>query len=187
MYNAQPGITMQLTARQDTVEWYTSHVEKFPLSAAPEPKRRFLPSKHEAKRVMKLVKAIREGRILPYKPPEEREKELEEEEEVHYDLWADETPRPTNIMHIPAPKLAPPGYDLSYNPPPEYLPTKVERKAWEETDPEEREKSYLPQKYESLRRTPAYDEEPAQHRSYVTTAETTPSRGTTSFPHSCVY
>ncbi|KAI1112012.1 BOP1NT domain-containing protein [Nemania sp. NC0429] len=142
----------------DTVEWYTSHVEQFPLSAAPEPKRRFLPSKHEAKRVMKLVKAIREGRILPYKPPEEREKEQEEEEEVHYDLWADETPRPPNIMHIPAPKLAPPGYDLSYNPPPEYLPTNAERKAWEETDPEEREKTYLPQKYDSLRRTPAYDE-----------------------------
>ncbi|KAJ8109291.1 hypothetical protein ONZ43_g6177 [Nemania bipapillata] len=141
----------------DTVEWYTSHVEQFPLSAAPEPKRRFVPSKHEAKRVMKLVKAIREGRILPYKPPEEREKEQEEEEEVHYDLWADETPRPPNIMHIPAPKLAPPGYDLSYNPPPEYLPTNAERKAWEETDPEEREKTYLPQKYDSLRRTPAYD------------------------------
>ncbi|KAI0515194.1 BOP1NT domain-containing protein [Xylaria bambusicola] len=142
----------------DTVEWYTSHVEQFPLSAAPEPKRRFVPSKHEAKRVMKLVKAIREGRILPYKPPEEREKEQDEEEEVHYDLWADETPRPPNIMHIPAPKLAPPGYDLSYNPPPEYLPTNAERKAWEETEPEEREKSYLPQKYDSLRRTPAYDQ-----------------------------
>lgn len=143
--------------RQDTVEWYTSHVEQFPLSAAPEPKRRFVPSKHEAKRVMKLVKAIREGRILPYKPLEEREKEAEEEEEVHFDLWADETPRPPNIMHIPAPKPAPPGYDLSYNPPPEYLPTNAERKAWEETDPEEREKAYLPQKYDSLRRTPAYD------------------------------
>ncbi|KAJ8126540.1 hypothetical protein O1611_g7099 [Lasiodiplodia mahajangana] len=141
----------------DTVEWYTSHVEQFPLSAAPEPKRRFVPSKHEAKRVMRLVKAIKEGRILPYKPPEEREKEQEEEEEVRYDLWADETPRPPNIMHIPAPKLAPPGYDLSYNPPPEYLPTNAERKAWEETDPEEREKAYLPQKYDSLRRTPAYD------------------------------
>jgi hypothetical protein len=25
-------------------------------------------------------------------------------------------------MHIPAPKLPPPGYDLSYNPPEEYLP-----------------------------------------------------------------
>jgi ribosome biogenesis protein ERB1 len=129
-----------------------------PLSAAPEPKRRFLPSKHEQKRIMKLVKAIREGRILPYKPPAEREREAEEEEDKIYDIWADEQPQEPNIMHIPAPKLAPPGYDLSYNPPPEYLPSKDEKKSWEETDPEEREKEYLPRKYDSLRRVPAYDE-----------------------------
>ncbi|RYP23370.1 hypothetical protein DL767_008824 [Monosporascus sp. MG133] len=140
----------------DTVEWFTSFEETMPLSAAPEPKRRFLPSKHEQKRIMKLAKAIKEGRILPYKPPEEREKEQEEEEEQHFDIWADEQPRPHNVMHIPAPKLAPPGYGESYNPPPEYLPTEDEKKKWEETDPEEREKEYLPQKYDSLRRTPAY-------------------------------
>lgn len=33
-----------------TVEWFTSKTEIMPLSAAPEPKRRFVPSKHEAKR-----------------------------------------------------------------------------------------------------------------------------------------
>lgn len=127
-----------------------------PLSAAPEPKRRFLPSKHEQKRVMKLVKAIKEGRILPYKPPEERQKEEEEKEEEYFDIWSDEQPRPPNVMHIPAPKIAPPGYDESYNPPAEYLPTEDEKKKWEEMEPEEREKEYLAQKYDSLRRTPAY-------------------------------
>jgi hypothetical protein len=71
---------------------------------------------------MKLVRAIREGRILPYKPPEEREREQEEEEEVHFDLWQNEEAAAPNPMHIPAPKLPPPGYDLSYNPPEEYLP-----------------------------------------------------------------
>lgn len=106
----------------DTVEYFTSIEEKMPLSAAPEPKRRFLPSKNEAKQVMKLVRAIREGRILPYKPPEEREREQEEEEEVHFDLWQNEEAQAPNPMHIPAPKLPPPGYDLSYNPPEEYLP-----------------------------------------------------------------
>ncbi|ROW18145.1 hypothetical protein VPNG_00284 [Cytospora leucostoma] len=141
----------------DTVEWFTSHEEIMPLSAAPEPKRRFIPSKHEQKRVMKLVRAIREGRILPYKPPEEREKEEEEQEEIHFDLWKDEQPRDPHVMHLPAPKLAPPGYDLSYNPPPEYLPTEEERKAWEEQDPEDREKEYLPKKYDSLRKVPGYD------------------------------
>lgn len=142
---------------QETVEWFTSFEEIMPLSAAPEPKRRFLPSKHEQKRIMKLVRAIREGRILPYKPPEEREKEEEEQEEIHYDLWKDEQPRDPHVMHIPAPKLAPPGFDLSYNPPPEYLPTEEERKAWEEEDPEDREKDYLPKKYDSLRKVPGYD------------------------------
>ncbi|KAK3328871.1 NUC169 domain-containing protein [Apodospora peruviana] len=140
----------------DTVEYFTSIEEKMPLSSAPEPKRRFLPSKNEAKQVMKLVRAIREGRILPYKPPEEREREEEEKEEVHFDLWQNEEPQEANPMHIPAPKLPPPGYDLSYNPPEEYLPTKEEREAWEKTDPEEREKEYLPQKYNALRKVPGY-------------------------------
>lgn len=71
---------------------------------------------------MKLVRAIREGRILPYKPPAEREREAEEQEEVHFDLWQNEEPQAPNPLHIPAPKLPPPGYDLSYNPPEEYLP-----------------------------------------------------------------
>ncbi len=71
---------------------------------------------------MKLVRAIREGRILPYKPPEEREREADEQEEIHFDLWQNEEPQAPNPLHIPAPKLPPPGYDLSYNPPEEYLP-----------------------------------------------------------------
>lgn len=137
------------------VEYFSGIEEKMPLSAAPEPKRRFLPSKHEAKRIMKIVRAIREGRILPYRPPEEREEE--EDEEVHYDIWQDEQPRPDHVMNIPAPKAAPPGYDLSYNPPPEYLPSKTEKQAWESTDPEDREKEYLPTGYDSLRKVPAYD------------------------------
>lgn len=137
------------------MEYFTGIEEIMPLSAAPEPKRRFLPSKHEAKRVMKIVRAIREGRILPYRPPEEREKD--EDVEVHYDIWQDEQPRPDHVMNIPAPKAPPPGYDLSYNPPPEYLPTKAEKQAWESADAEDREKEYLPTKYDSLRKVPGYE------------------------------
>jgi ribosome biogenesis protein ERB1 len=36
---------------QPTIEYFTSKTEIMPLSAAPEPKRRFIPSLHEAKRV----------------------------------------------------------------------------------------------------------------------------------------
>ncbi|KAF1364814.1 BOP1NT-domain-containing protein [Lizonia empirigonia] len=127
--------------------------EIMPLSAAPEPKRRFIPSKHEAKRVMKIVKAIREGRIAPYKAPEEDE----EEDQFSFDVWADEKPRPDNSMHIAAPKLPPPGYEASYHPPPEYLPDKAEEEAWLAQDEEDREREFLPKNYEALRKVPGYE------------------------------
>ncbi|KAL8684446.1 MAG: hypothetical protein Q9218_008291, partial [Villophora microphyllina] len=138
-----------------TVEYFTSKIETMPLSAAPEPKRRFVPSKHEAKRVMKIVKAIREGRILPYKPPAE---ENEEDAGIQrYDIWANEAPRPDHPMNIPAPKLPPPMNDESYHPPPEYLPDQAERKAWEEADEEDRDKDFLPADHSSLRKVPGYN------------------------------
>jgi ribosome biogenesis protein ERB1 len=139
----------------DYVDYFTRHEEIMPLSAAPEPKRRFIPSKNEAKRVMKIVKAIREGRIKPYKPPSE---EVEEDPDVkRFDIWADEVPRPTPISHIAAPKMPPPGYEDSYHPPPEYLPDKKEKAAWDALDPEDRNKDYLPTDYSALRKVPGYD------------------------------
>ena len=139
-----------------TVEYFTSKTEIMPLSAAPEPKRRFAPSMHEAKRVMKIVRAIREGRILPYKPPSDEEQE-EAENTTQYDIWATEVPRPDHSMNIPAPKLPPPGYDESYHPPPEYLPDRDERKAWEELPEEDKEKDFLPTDHGSLRKVPGYE------------------------------
>ncbi|KAF7677075.1 ribosome biogenesis protein bop1 [Alternaria burnsii] len=138
----------------EMVAYFSGHQEIMPLSAAPEPKRRFIPSKHEAKRVMKLVKAIREGRIQPYKAPEEQE---EEQDVFTFDVWADEKPRPDNSMHIPAPKLPPPGYEASYHPPPEYLPDKAEEQAWLEQDEEDRERDFLPKDYAALRKVPGYE------------------------------
>ncbi|KAL4785106.1 NUC169 domain-containing protein [Aspergillus varians] len=138
------------------MEWFTTEKEIMPLSAAPEPKRRFIPSKHEAKRVMKIVKAIREGRILPFKPPTE-EDDQEGKDVIQYDLWADEAERPDHPMHVPAPKLPPPGYEESYHPPPEYIPDKKERKAWEDADPEDREQEFLPNDFGSLRKVPGYE------------------------------
>lgn len=139
---------------EPTVEWFTSQVEQMPLSAAPEPKRRFVPSKHEQKRVMKLAKAIKEGRILPYGPPKEQQDE--EEEAPNYDIWANETPRADHAMHMPAPKLPPPGFDESYHPPPEYLPDDKEKKQWEQADEEDRDKDYLPADHAALRKVPGY-------------------------------
>lgn len=104
---------------------------------------------------MKIVRAIRTGRILPYKPPNTQEED--DPDVVHYDIWENEKPRPDHPMNMPAPKLPPPGYDESYNPPPEYLPSMAERRAWEEADEEDREKEYLPQRFSALRKVPGYD------------------------------
>ncbi|KAF9939978.1 Ribosome biogenesis protein erb1 [Mortierella alpina] len=137
---------------EDQVEFFSSHTEIMPLSAAPEPKRRFIPSKHEAKRIMKIVRAIREGRIVPrksgYVPPKPK----------YYNLWNDseDKPREEHVMHITAPKMKLPTHDESYNPPAEYLPTEEEIKEWNEMDKEDRPKNYLPQKYNALRNVPGY-------------------------------
>lgn len=144
----------------DMIEYFTGKgmEETMPLSSAPEPKRRFVPSMHEHKRVMKMVKAIKEGRIKPYRQPtdEERERDEAEQEYASYDIWSNEAPRPDHPMNIPAPKLPPPGYAESYHPPPEYLPDQQERKAWEEQDEEDREKDFLPEDHSALRKVPGY-------------------------------
>ncbi|CAG8516384.1 4898_t:CDS:10 [Paraglomus brasilianum] len=135
---------------EPTVEWFTSKPMVMPLTAAPEPKRRFVPSRWEAKKIMKIARAIREGRILPRKTQAEPPR--------FYDLWTDtEQSRSDNPMHLPAPKIKLPEHDESYNPPEEYVPTEKEKEEWEKKDPEDRDKSYLPKKYSSLRAVPAYD------------------------------
>ncbi len=49
---------------EPTIEWVTSEKMITPMNPAPEPKRRFLPSKWEHERVMKLVRAIRNVRVV---------------------------------------------------------------------------------------------------------------------------
>jgi ribosome biogenesis protein ERB1 len=102
----------------DYIDYYSSIKEIMPISAAPEPKRRFLPSKWEMMRVMKIVKAMREGKYISHrKPRDDKKSEL-------YPMWNDteddvlaESNR--NKFHLPAPKMPLPGHAESYNPPPE--------------------------------------------------------------------
>lgn len=137
-------------AYEDYVEYFSGVLQETPISAAPEPKRRFVPSKNEQKRVVKIVRAIREGRIVPKKP-----KSLEKESQ-RYDIWQDEVSLPDHIMNIPAPKMNLPSHAESYNPPAEYLPSQDEIDAWNKMDPEERSRDFLPKKYPSLRLVPGY-------------------------------
>ncbi|RIA98117.1 ribosome biogenesis protein [Glomus cerebriforme] len=135
---------------EPTVEWFTSKPEVMPLNATPEPKRRFIPSKWEAKRIMKIVRAIRQGRIVPGKTQVQKPR--------FYNLWNEnDQPREEHPMHIPAPKMKLPDHDESYNPPTEYLLTEKEKEEWEKMDPEDREKNYMPQKHSCLRTVPAYN------------------------------
>ncbi|RLV94321.1 Ribosome biogenesis protein ERB1 [Spathaspora sp. JA1] len=149
---AQESTDDNINPYEPLIDWFTKDVEVMPLTAVPEPKRRFVPSKHEAKRVMKIVRAIREGRIIP---PDQVKKEVEEEE---FDLWNDEIEVPDHIMNLRAPKLPPPTNEESYNPPSEYLLTEEEQKQWLNEDPQDRERNFLPQKYSSLRQVPGYQE-----------------------------
>ena len=77
-----------------------------PLNSATEPKRRFVPSKWEAKKVMKLVRAIRNGHIKL------RTDDLPEKARF-YDIWASSVADAgryiPDAMNLPAPKIALPG------------------------------------------------------------------------------
>ena len=99
---------------------------------------------------MKIVRAIRQGRIVPNKP------KTASTGPQFYNIWSE--PPSNHPPPLPAPKPRLPTNAESYNPPEEYLPTEEERKKWEETDKEDRERDFLPQKYGSLRLVPAYDQ-----------------------------
>lgn len=145
---------------QPWVEWFTSEVMKTPLRKFPEHKRSFLPSKSEAKKVSKLVHALKMGWI---KSTAELKKEREKKrnEPQFYMLWQsdDQAEEMRRIhKHIPPPKRHLPGHAESYNPPPEYLFDKKELKEWNklQTTPWKRKLHFIPQKYSALREVPAY-------------------------------
>jgi len=132
---------------------------KTPLRKFPEHKRSFLPSKMEARKVSKLVHALKMGWI---KSTAELKKEREKNEGPQfYMLWQsdDQAEEMRRIhKHIPAPKRHLPGHAESYNPPPEYLFDNKELKEWNKlkTTPWKRKLHFIPQKYNSLREVPAY-------------------------------
>ena len=99
---------------------------------------------------MKIVRAIRLGRIVPNKP------KTTDSKPRFYALWS--TPASDHPPPLPAPKPPLPTNSESYNPPEEYLPDEKEKAEWKATDKEDRERNYLPEKYSALRLVPAYDQ-----------------------------
>ncbi|CAM0879740.1 unnamed protein product [Alopecurus aequalis] len=135
----------------DYVDWFEYDGKGHPLSNAPEPKRRFVPSKWEQKKVVKLVRAIRKGWIKFDKPKDEPD---------FYHLWGDDTDTADNkrqgLSYIPAPKPNLPGHEESYNPSVEYVPTQEEIDSYQLMYEEDRPK-FIPRRFESLRSVPAYE------------------------------
>lgn len=148
----------------ELINW-SGPVMQHPLTSAPDPKRRFLPSRHEARLVIKLVRGMRAGKI---RRPSEKQKNQEDDElDYNYDIWESHEPktreemtkseRARDIMRVPAPKPPLPTHGESYNPPEEYLPTEKEATRWKALDPEERAIPYLPTKHAALRHVPIYE------------------------------
>ncbi|KAJ4766660.1 hypothetical protein LUZ62_077035 [Rhynchospora pubera] len=137
---------------EDYVDWFEYEDKGHPLSNAPEPKRRFIPSKWEQKRVANLVRKIRAGLIKV------SDQHKEEEHNV-YSLWTDDTDSVENKKHggyVPAPKPKLPGHEEAYNPPVEYIPTAEEINSYELMYEEDRPK-FIPRRYLNYRSVPAYD------------------------------
>ncbi|XP_018302660.1 ribosome biogenesis protein BOP1 homolog [Mycetomoellerius zeteki] len=140
-------------------DWFTSEVMKTPLRKFPEHKRSFLPSKNEARKVSKLVHALKMGWM---KSTAEMQTEREKDKGPQfYMLWQsdDQAEEMRRIhKHIPAPKRYLPGHAESYNPPPEYLFDNKELKEWDKlkATPWKRKLHFIPQKFNSLREVPAY-------------------------------
>ncbi|CAE8651866.1 unnamed protein product, partial [Polarella glacialis] len=139
----------EATDSQEMVEFHNPDAAIHPVSRAHPPKRRFLPSKWEGMKVKRLVALLREGKIRPPPPPQP---------EV-WDLWSDEPDKKRKgPPPLPAPKLPLPGHAESYNPPSEYIFTEAEKKEWDDTFEEDRKLPHMPQKFDALRRVPAYKE-----------------------------
>eukprot|EP00172_Hildenbrandia_rubra_P000884 Plantae.Rhodophyta-Hildenbrandia_rubra.ctg14992.p1 GENE.Plantae.Rhodophyta-Hildenbrandia_rubra.ctg14992~~Plantae.Rhodophyta-Hildenbrandia_rubra.ctg14992.p1 ORF type:complete len:769 (-),score=123.24 Plantae.Rhodophyta-Hildenbrandia_rubra.ctg14992:101-2407(-) len=152
-------------AEDEFIAW-SGAPEKFPIRNAPEPKRRFLPSRHEAQKVVKLVRAMRAGLI-----PKRRHRRKNAEDDVsntgyNYDVWEgheekpmeemSRTERTRSMLRIPPPKIPLPDNHESYNPPEEYLPSEKEKAQWEKMDEETKARKLLPTKYDALRHVPLY-------------------------------
>lgn len=135
----------------DYVDWFKYDDALHPLSNAPEPKRRFIPSKWESKKVVQYVRAIRKGLIKFDEPKEEEPK--------FYLLWGDDSSaaeKANHLAYIPAPKPKLPGHEESYNPSLEYIPTQEELNSYQLMYEEDRPK-FIPRRFTSLRSIPAYE------------------------------
>ncbi|KAL9258957.1 Ribosome biogenesis protein BOP1-like protein [Drosera capensis] len=109
----------ELNSYEPSVDWFKWEYSIHPLSNAPEPKRRFTPSKWERKK------------------------------KTHYDLWgsdASSLEKTRGLPYIPPPKPKLPGHEEAYNPSPEYIPSQEEINSFQLLYEEDRPK-FIPQRH----------------------------------------
>ena len=127
-----------------------------PLSSKHPAKASFIPSKWEAKKVMKLVMAMRSEQYQ--KSVENRRKQdAKNKPDYQYLVWDEKGEQVKHHKRLPPPKVALPGNAESYNPPAEYLYTPEELAAWEAMDPSDRPLNFIPQRFKALRHVPLYN------------------------------
>ena len=148
---------------------FTSVVRHEAIGNPQEPKRRFIPSAWEAKRVVKLVRAMRNGWLRSIEESQTLRARKAEQQQAAFLLWGSDgqllTPageERTGLHRMPAsippPKLTLPGHAHSYNPPVEYLMSPEEEEAWRQQDPSDRPLDFVPRRYAAMRLIPAYTE-----------------------------
>jgi ribosome biogenesis protein ERB1 len=87
---------------QEQIEFFSGKAEVLPLNAAPEPKRRFVPSKNESRMIMRIAAKIRAARREPQVEKKEKPK--------YYDIWDGEDDKDRKVRNqIQAPKINLPG------------------------------------------------------------------------------
>jgi len=134
---------------EKSIDFFTGEKMIHPVSDRPEPKSRFTPSKWEAKKIVKLARAIRQGWI--------KVKDQVVDKPKFFAIWSKVEDEAQRMNHIPAPKISLPQHNESYNPPKEYLFTAGQERQWRESEVTERKQNFLPHKYPNLRSVPAYD------------------------------
>jgi ribosome biogenesis protein ERB1 len=145
----------------DYIDYYSSIIEEMPIRAAPEPKRRFITSKWETMKVLKIMKAIKEGRYI-FSNEKTSGMKKDSGDTTAYMIW-DETEddilsdHKKNRFHLPAPKVPLPGHAESYNPPSEYLLSSDEIEQMKDLPNDEKEYNFIPTKYSSLRHVKGYE------------------------------
>ena len=132
-----------------------------PISSGPEPKRRFIPSSWEAKRVVKFIRALRRGWIKPAAERAAAAAAKAAAADAPYLLW-DDALQPGGIKtaaglaRIAPPQEKLPGHEESYNPPLEYVPTEEEVAELHKQAEYTGRRVFVPQRFDAMRSVPAY-------------------------------